>query len=119
MDIGSRRQVPRKRPLAKLGSIAQGDERASTRRLGTRMRPITARSARNPSLLAMGGAWATSARKAEPEPGSALTRLRADTAATPFHELLHDREADAGAAARSVARFLDAVEPLEHAIEVL
>ena len=59
---------------------------------------------------------ASSAREAEPEAGLAVARLGADPAAGRLHELLDDRQADPGAAARPVARLLDAVEALEDAL---
>src|SRR4029077_10778152 len=50
---------------------------------------------------------------AEPEAGPGPLRLGADAAAVGFDELLDDGEADAGTAAGTIARLLDAVEALE------
>ena len=62
---------------------------------------------------------AASGRQAEPEPRLAVAGLGADPAAARLDQLLDDGQPDPGAAARPVARLLDAVEALEDAIEVV
>src|SRR5205823_5480011 len=57
-------------------------------------------------------------RQAEPEAGEVAVGIRTDPAAESFHDLLHDRQADACSASCGVARFLDPVEAVEHMRQV-
>src|SRR2546428_104977 len=59
-----------------------------------------------------------SRRDAEPEPRPPVRRLDTDASATELDELFHDRETDARAATRSVARFLYSIKALEHVRQV-
>src|SRR5438552_10497375 len=59
-----------------------------------------------------------SRRDAEPEARPPVRRLDTDASAAELDELFHDRETDARAATRSVARLLDTVEALEHVGQV-
>ena len=57
------------------------------------------------------------AREAEPDARLAVARFGPDSAARRLDELLDDRETDPGTAARPVARLLDPVEAVEHALQ--
>src|SRR2546428_13188011 len=59
-----------------------------------------------------------SRRDAEPEARPPVRRLDTDASTTELDELFHDRETDARAATRSIARLLDSVEALEHVRQV-